>query len=684
MRIALISHEYPPFVGGGIGTYTTAAALELARAGHAVHVFTNGPTAAIDPPQVANLTVHRLPMYAADYERPAGQRVLGEDPAGWSYLSREVGADAESAAALAVADAVAALHREQRIDLVEVPDCMAEAFFLIRRRAAGQDLPPVVVHLHGHTRETYTKAEDPLRLGTPCIRARMVREDASIEHADGILSPSQANLDRFAQLYPRTFPQRRAVVPYYFTPPGDAPLPAGIGSWPYAVLVGRVEPRKGTDHALAAFAKVAPRHPELRLVLCGGAETWRFDEPFERVVARWLPAALRDRLVLLGRQPRDAAFAVLRRATLMLHPARWDNWPNAVLEAMAAGAPCIVSAAGGQAEMVQHGRSGLIVPLGDVDALAAAMTDLLARPDRGKSLGVAAQARLAELTDTAAIDRRKLSFFAEVVAGAATRQAAPAGPSLPGHGCLVLDADGAAPLHAADSRAAVAEALAGAHPRWRAVQLGGATPDGAGWSACAVGSGLPWRDSAADGCLVWLRAGAVPAPSALAQLLRLLQANPAPPGAFLWLRRSGAARFFPHRPDLGWRDVLLGNGVLPDVFATRLSALAPLRHLLGLSTPAARTAALLAFLARSAGRRLLHTGDLAGDQRTAPLALDADAQQRALGFLALHGALPADLLAVGCDPVPPPSHGGAGRLHRLSRLRARLDRHPLLGPRRSR
>ena len=73
-------------------------------------------------------------------------------------------------------------------------------------------------------------------------------------------------------------------------------------------------------------------------------------------------------------------------------PSRSEAFPNSAIEAMAAGLPVIASEVGGLVDLIDHGRTGLLVPPGDADAFAAALHSLIADAARASALGRAARA----------------------------------------------------------------------------------------------------------------------------------------------------------------------------------------------------------------------------------------------------------------------------------------------------
>jgi glycosyltransferase involved in cell wall biosynthesis len=92
---------------------------------------------------------------------------------------------------------------------------------------------------------------------------------------------------------------------------------------------------------------------------------------------------------------RENVKARLEAADIFVLPSRSEAFPNAVLEAMAAGLPVVASGVGGVLEVVRQGQNGLIVPPGDPAELASAVCRLMADPPFAHGLGDAARAEVA-------------------------------------------------------------------------------------------------------------------------------------------------------------------------------------------------------------------------------------------------------------------------------------------------
>jgi len=136
------------------------------------------------------------------------------------------------------------------------------------------------------------------------------------------------------------------------------------------LAVCRLEPQKGLDIAVRALPDIRTRHPTAELVVLG--------EGPQRTDLEQLAASLNVPIRLLGRVPDVAAW--LRRADLLVHPARWEGFGLALLEAMLASKPVVATNVSSIPEIVVDGETGLLVPRDDARALAAAVTRLLDDP----------------------------------------------------------------------------------------------------------------------------------------------------------------------------------------------------------------------------------------------------------------------------------------------------------------
>ena len=162
----------------------------------------------------------------------------------------------------------------------------------------------------------------------------------------------------------------------------EVELPQG----PFVLAVGRLEHQKGHDDLLRAMAQSRPfgERGEWGVVIAG--EGSMRDELAR--LARELGLAERVHLVGRVRDP----FALYERASIFAFPSRFEGFPNALLEAMSAGlAPVSYDSGSGSSELITHGETGLLVPLGDVDGLRAALDRLVSDEELRARLGEAAR-----------------------------------------------------------------------------------------------------------------------------------------------------------------------------------------------------------------------------------------------------------------------------------------------------
>lgn len=160
--------------------------------------------------------------------------------------------------------------------------------------------------------------------------------------------------------------------------------------------VGRLEEQKGHAIIIQALALMLATAPaelgrRLRLLIVGEG---RLRGELERVAAA---AGVTDKLRLAG--SRSDVAEILRSLDLYVMPSLWEGLSLAMLEAMAAGLPVIISDVGGAAEVLGAGEFGVRVPPGDIAALARAMTSLAQDTAERQRLGVAARNRVRDHYD---------------------------------------------------------------------------------------------------------------------------------------------------------------------------------------------------------------------------------------------------------------------------------------------
>lgn len=159
---------------------------------------------------------------------------------------------------------------------------------------------------------------------------------------------------------------------------------------PVFLFCGQMIARKGIDLLLLAFEKTLQTQPTARLLLVGR-------EAELPSLLGDLPLAVRKRINYAGFQSPEALPAWFAQADVFVLPSRHDGWGVVINQAIGAGLPCIVSNAAGASELITDGTHGQVVPAGDINALAQAMTTLAASPELRSQQSAAASQLAHEL-----------------------------------------------------------------------------------------------------------------------------------------------------------------------------------------------------------------------------------------------------------------------------------------------
>lgn len=152
---------------------------------------------------------------------------------------------------------------------------------------------------------------------------------------------------------------------------------------PRLIVARNLEPIYDNATALRAFAVARQAFPDARLLVCG---TGPEEGALRRLADELGIAAQVD---FTGRLDRDAMAQRLRESRVAINPSRVDNMPNSVLEALACGVPVVSTRVGGVPFIVEDGKTALLVPAGDAQAMAHAVLRLLREPALAERLRAA-------------------------------------------------------------------------------------------------------------------------------------------------------------------------------------------------------------------------------------------------------------------------------------------------------
>lgn len=207
--------------------------------------------------------------------------------------------------------------------------------------------------------------------------------------------PSGIDLDRFHRV---ASPGQR---PKDFACPPEAVVVGAVG-WLTAV--------KGHHVLIEAFARLQASHPQLYLVIIGSGE---LQSELDALAQR---LGIAERVRFLGR--RDDVADCLAGMDVFVHPSLNEGMGRAIVEAMAGGLPVVASRVGGIPSLIEHRRTGLLVPPGNASALAEAIEELVNRPVWAKALGTAAREQIGERFGIASMVQGVEAVYREALAAA--------------------------------------------------------------------------------------------------------------------------------------------------------------------------------------------------------------------------------------------------------------------------
>jgi glycogen synthase len=353
MRILLWQELFWPHIGG-IEILSTKLLCALRERGHEVVVVTRR-----DSPDLPCQSEYQgIPVYR--YPFP------------WTAF-----ADGNLDQLLETRQQVASLKRSFRPDLVHMNSLGPSSLF---HQITGNAHPtPLLVTLH-------TTLQSILPMGA-------LRQDGlfrkTLRMANWVACVSAAVLAEARQLASE-IKSYSSVIYNGLEVANLAPKLAGVYP-PQLLCLGRLVPDKGFDLAIAAFAAISDRFPQLRLMIAG-------DGPARLSLEKQAAAlGITSSVDFVGWVPPEKVAELINLATIVVMPSHREGLPTVALEAALMARPVVGTQVGGFPEVVLHQKTGWLVPPGDEMALSDALLLLLNEPRSAVEMGEAARIRVQEM-----------------------------------------------------------------------------------------------------------------------------------------------------------------------------------------------------------------------------------------------------------------------------------------------
>jgi len=340
---------------GGSGILATALGKDLARRGHDVHFIC--------------------------YERPFRLRVDGPRLHFHRVVINDYGLFKYPDYTLPLSVRMAEVSRDQRLDVLHVHYAVphATAAILARSMLPREQQPCVVTTLHGT--DTTLLGYDPGY--APAIRHALINSDAVTTVSESLKRETQRVFD---------FDDSIDVIHNFFVPRPprrsreEVRRELGLGDEVVVLHSSNLRPGKRIDLLLETVARVHPLNA-FRLLILAGEPFAPFSEQVQRLGL--------TECVIVREKVTDIE-DYLQVADIGLFTSETESFCLSILEAMCFGCPSVSTRVGGIPEVVEDNQSSVLIPFGDVAALAGALEGLIDDKTRRSALGRAAQARARE------------------------------------------------------------------------------------------------------------------------------------------------------------------------------------------------------------------------------------------------------------------------------------------------
>jgi N-acetyl-alpha-D-glucosaminyl L-malate synthase BshA len=366
---------------GGSGIVATQLGMLLAEAGHEIHFIS--------------------------YERPVRLK-CGENLFFHSVVVNEYSLFKYPDYTLPLSVHIMEVCQEHELDILHVHYAVphATAALLAKQMLGSKKCPCIVTTLHGT--DTNLMGKDPHY--RPIIKY-------SIENSNGVTTVSESlkaqTIETFGIEHPIT------VIPNFYAPPPvkttrhTARSKLNVSEDEHLLLhMSNLRPGKRVIDILEAVARLKNQNRVKLLVLAGG--------DFQKYEADVSRLQLNDRVIVIDDVEDIEPY--LLACDLGVYASEAESFGLSILETLAHGKPVVATRVGGVPEVVQDGRTGLLVPAHDPDALAEALDSLLDHPQQSATMGQAAVEDAKARFAPSAIRDQYLAFYRQMLMSTANKQ----------------------------------------------------------------------------------------------------------------------------------------------------------------------------------------------------------------------------------------------------------------------
>jgi glycosyltransferase involved in cell wall biosynthesis len=409
-RVLIVTTEYPPYSSGGLGTHLRWLARGLCEQGVRVDIV------------LGSLGIRGEPSISNDVEwNDQGATILRVAPSSTTLALQTTDPRYLQSYGEDLARAGLARLRDQHGDGEAIVHAHDWFNFGAARSVADTAGCALVTSVHLLYHPTYAFWGQKL---TPAIiekeRKACVGSDALITVSHSMAALLEDN---------HGVPRDRIHVVHNGMDfgPSVARHGASHGDGPRIVFAGRLTRQKGILELLASALHVFAEHPTARYAIAGEQADFIPDSLLKRDIEAALAKCgeHRSRIEWLGMVPSERMPDLLAGAALVVIPSLYEPFGYVAIEAMAAGVPVVATAAGGLAEIIEHERTGLLVPVRKTDKgrhqidaaeLSSAQLRVLQDPALGERLAEAARPSACERFSVAAMTKRTLEVYDAVAA----------------------------------------------------------------------------------------------------------------------------------------------------------------------------------------------------------------------------------------------------------------------------